>query len=175
MRRKLWFTLAVVLQIIVLVVMIGMKWSTLAYGTKILLKTKPVDPWDLFRGDYVVLNYDLSDLNLKTIPADISDFKNNETVYVVLKQQGRYWVADSVSHTRPSGGTLAIKGVVIYYNSGDKVLNLQYGIESYFVPQDQGRTIEKERSSLEAEVSVDSSGNSALVGLFIQGKEVKFQ
>ena len=175
MRRKLWFTLAVVLQIIILVVMIGMKWSTLAYGTKILLKTKPVDPWDLFRGDYVVLNYDISDLDLKTVSADGENFKTNETVYVTLKKHGNYWTVQSVSHQKPGGGVLAVKGVVSYYSPYDKMLNLKYGIESYFVPQYQGSKIEKGRSSLEAEVSVDKWGNAALARLFIQGREVTFQ
>ncbi|PKM47314.1 MAG: hypothetical protein CVV03_04110 [Firmicutes bacterium HGW-Firmicutes-8] len=175
MRRRLWFTLAVVLQIIILVVMIGMKWSTLTYGTKILLKTKPVDPWDFFRGDYVVLNYEISDLDLKKVPADNNDFKRNETVYVMLKQEGRYWAARSVSHKPPADESLAIKGVVIYYSDYEKILHLKYGIESYFVPQHQGRTIENARAALEAEVSVDRRGNSALARLFIEGREVKFQ
>lgn len=44
MGRKLWFILAVTLQIGVLLFMMGMKSYTLAYGAKVLLKTKPVDP-----------------------------------------------------------------------------------------------------------------------------------
>ncbi len=172
MRRRLWFTLAVGLQVVFLALMIGMKWSTLAFGTKILLKTQPVDPWDLFRGDYVTLNYDISELDLNALPADKKDFKRNETVYVVLKQQDKYWEPSAVSHGKPPDGSLFIRGTVMY--SYDARLRVNYGIESYFVPQHEGRVIERSPVLPEVEVSVDKRGNSALSRLFIDGKEVEF-
>ena len=49
---------------------IGYKEYTLSQGQKILLKTIPLDPRDLFRGDYVVLNYEISQLNLDSIKHD---------------------------------------------------------------------------------------------------------
>ena len=88
MQRKYWFLLVVALQIVFLVAMIGMQWSTLTYGTKIILKTQPVDPWDLFRGDYVILNYEISSLDLKTIAtAGTKEFKPGDTVYVSLEKK----------------------------------------------------------------------------------------
>ncbi len=173
MRRRVWFILAVGLQVTFLVIMIGMKWSTLAFGTKIMLKTRPVDPWDLFRGDYVTLNYDISELDLNTVPADRKDFKRNETVYVVLKQQDKYWEPSAVSHQKPPDGSLFIRGTVMY--GYDNRLRVNYGIESYYVPQHKGRDIERSRVLPEVEVSVDRRGNSALSRLFIDGKEVKFE
>jgi len=56
-----------------------------------------------------------------------------------------------------------------------ELLILDYGIESFFVPQHQGKEIEQERRSLEVEASVDRWGNSALVRLLIDGQEVEFQ
>jgi uncharacterized membrane-anchored protein len=175
MKRSHWFVLAVALQIVVLFIMMGAKGYTLAYGTKILLKTQPVDPWDLFRGDYVTLNYEISELNLNTVFSDSSKYNRNDTVYVVLEPQGRYWVARSVSNRRPGDGSLYIKGTVRYYYDFDKRLHVIYGIESYFVPQHQGRPIENTRKPLDVEVSVDSRGNSALSRLFMDGQEIKFQ
>ncbi len=174
MKRKLWFGLAVALQIVVLLVMIGSRWAILAYGEKILLKTAPVDPWDLFRGDYVVLRYEISELDLKTISSDSENYKRNETVYVALAQEGPYRVARSVSKNRPAG-TLFIRGRVQWHNTWDRRLSLTYGIESYFVPQHQGLEIESQLTTLDAEVSVDRRGNASLSRLFIKGQEVKFR
>ena len=175
MRRKLLFTLAVTLQIAVLLVMMGMKSYTLAYGAKILLKTEPVDPWDLFRGDYVTLNYEISRLDLKSVAAGGERFKRNDTVYVTLKQQGKYWTATAISHRRPENSSLAMKGTVMYETGPDNTIAVNYGIDSYYVPQYEGRDIERNRKSLDVEVSVDRWGNSALARLFFEGKEVRFK
>lgn len=176
MRRKIWFVAAVALQIVILLVMIGMKWSTLTYGTKIMLKTLPVDPWDPLRGDYVILNYEISQLDLKKLPADSKKYNSNETVYVGLTQKGRYWEAGSVSHLRPQNGTLAIKGTVGWYDEYGNKLFVNYGIDSYYVPQHQGKDLERRSGAgLEAEVSVDKRGDSALSKIFYNGKELKFQ
>jgi len=187
MRHRKKFVFAVALQIAILLVMMGMKWSTAAFGTKILLKTAPVDPWDMFRGDYVILSYEISELDLSKVPVDKNDFHQNETVYVQLKKQGKYWTAASISHRRPDAGSLAIKGKVRLYmepqdtrklegsRENKELLILDYGIESFFVPQHQGKEIEQERRSLEVEASVDRWGNSALVRLLIDGQEVEFQ
>lgn len=187
MRHRKKFVFAVALQIAILLVMMGMKWSTAAFGTKILLKTAPVDPWDMFRGDYVILSYEISELDLSQVPVDKKDFNPNETVYVQLEKQGKYWTAASVSHRRPDDGSLAIKGKVRLLMERQDNQNLQgsrenrellilnYGIESFFVPQHRGKEIEQERQSMEVEASVDRWGNSALVRLFINGQEVKFQ
>lgn len=172
MKRRLWFTLAVCLQIAVLLFMIGAKWSTLTYGTKVLLKTRPVDPWDLFRGDYVTLYYEISELDLNKISSEKEEYKTNETVYVTLEQKGKYWVAHSVSSTRPRQ-RLAIKGRVKYFYEKNLVVN--YGIESYFVPQHQGKEVEADMMSLDVEVSVDKRGNAALSRLFFKGQEVIFR
>lgn len=176
MRRRIWFAAAVALQIVVLLVMIGMKWSTLTYGTKIMLKTLPVDPWDPLRGDYVILNYEISELDLKKISSDGKKYDSNETVYVSLSQKGRYWEAASVSHLPPKDGSLAIKGTVGWYDEYGKKLFVKYGIDSYYVPQHQGKDIEqKSGAGLEAEVSIDKRGDSALSKIFYNGKELKFQ
>lgn len=174
MQRKYWFILVVTLQIVFLVAMIGMKWSTLAYGTKILLKTQPVDPWDLFRGDYVILNYEIASLDLKTISTiGTKKFMPGDTIFVSLEKTGRYWTARAVTPNKPDG--LAIKGTVQYYDEYGKILNVNYGIDSYYVPQHQGKELERDLVNLDVEVSVDKKGNSALAKLFYKGKEVKFE
>ena len=45
-------------------------------------KTRPVDPRDLFRGDYVILNYEISNVNLEDVPSDIGNPYKGQSVFV---------------------------------------------------------------------------------------------
>lgn len=174
MSRRSWFARAVALQIVVLLVMVGGKLYTVTCGTRVMLKTLPVDPWDLFRGDYMILNYEISRLDLNTL-ASTGELRRNDTVYVTLEKEDKYWVPRSVSRTRPGGGALAIRGRVVHFSEYERSLLVDYGIESYFVPQHQGRDIEGRRDSLDAEVSIDGRGNAALARLILDDQEVLFR
>jgi uncharacterized membrane-anchored protein len=48
------------LQLVILVGMIAVRAIPLVTGQIVLVKVQPVDPRDLFRGDYVILSYDFS-------------------------------------------------------------------------------------------------------------------
>ena len=76
--------------IIALVVLIGIAGSFMLYlsfpllmGKTVILKTQPVDPFDFFRGQYLIINYEISGVNLSEV------FKEGDTVYVSLKEIGR--------------------------------------------------------------------------------------
>ena len=60
MRRALLLVAA--LWLAILGGMVAINEHTLRTGREIVLKTVPVDPRDLFRGDYVTLRYDISRL-----------------------------------------------------------------------------------------------------------------
>src|SRR5690606_26923443 len=64
-RRTLWLGIALValLQAGALLWMIWDRASLLANGREIVLDVVPVDPRSLFRGDYVILGYDISRFN----------------------------------------------------------------------------------------------------------------
>ena len=65
-RRNLWIAIAVVAlgQAAVLGWMIWDRASLLANGREVVLEVIPVDPRSLFRGDYVILGYDISRFDL---------------------------------------------------------------------------------------------------------------
>jgi len=101
MRWK--FILLVLLQVALLVGMIAYRQYWVATGERILLRTAPVDPRDIFRGDYVSLRYDISALDLDGLGVKGS-FKPNETVYIILeKNQEGVFGAVSVSRGLPTG------------------------------------------------------------------------
>ena len=56
-----------IVQTAILGYMIEGRASILRSGTEVLLKTAPVDPRDLLRGDYVILTYDISTISTTSI------------------------------------------------------------------------------------------------------------
>lgn len=162
--------------------------SILRSGTEVRLKTAPVDPRDLFRGDYVVLSYDISTIGAAAAASD-RPFLRGEPVHVRLAPgaDGFAQVA-GVSRERPGGvapeiviaGRVRVPGTCVR-DAGDRPdcargsngLRIAYGIESYFVPQGTGRAIETtDRGRIEVVAAVDASGQAAIKRLLIDGKVV---
>ena len=64
----------VALQLVFILGLVAYKEVTLRFGTEVMLQTVPVDPRDLFRGDYVTLRYGISTLERSRIwfPYDVA-------------------------------------------------------------------------------------------------------
>ncbi len=120
-------------------------WASLpTTGEQVLLRTAPVDPPDLFRGDYVDMRYDITEVdNFRSIRGPARD---GQTVYLYLAERGdwdadrdeRFWVVDSWSTQREpeQERTYAcIKGSVM--SVGDRTMRVQFGIEQYFIQKDE--------------------------------------
>ncbi|HII79780.1 MAG TPA: hypothetical protein HA261_05165 [Methanosarcina sp.] len=190
MNQKKIFYLTVVFWLLIFSGFILYKEYTLRTGTEVLLKTEPVDPRDLFRGDYVTLNYEISTLNLGEIPAEDPYFEYNDRIYLALEIENGYGVPKKI-YKNPPDDELYIKGTVkelIYDWEEDKEgliaeeprikeLRIEYGIESYFVPEGRGREIESQqwtgREGVDVKVVVDKFGNAVIKSLLIDGKEVE--
>ena len=172
MEKKILFLLVGIFWLVIIFGFIGFKEFTLRSGQEVLLKTRPVDPRDLFRGDYVVLNYEISSLDLSNVYSDYKEFKINDNVYAALKIENGYGSVAGVYRNAPYG--LYIKGKIIY-SSGSRLI-VEYGIESYFVPEGKGRDVEQYRGkNLDVKVSVDKFGNAVIKSLVVEGKELSFK
>jgi len=244
MRTK--YILLVALQALLLVGMIGMREVWIAKGRKVLLKTVPVDPRDIFRGDYARLRYDISSLDLDSLGCKES-FGSGSKVFVSLKKNEKgVFEPSAVSSKMPVGGifiagkskygqrtnskwevslkaedgtvrtfhpqwfygmtkgdsavfcidnqgnvqnsmkesaeypqkcygdgVVAVKGAIEdVVETKYQILDVEYGIESYFVEEGAGRVIETAPRSKEVtvEVSLNKKGQGLITGLFIDGK-----
>lgn len=173
MSKKIIFTLILVLWVILLFGFIAYKEYTLKTGEKILLKTRPIDPRDLFRGDYIVLTYEISSLNIDILENKDLNVSKGDTVYIGLKKEGKYWTSQNIHKNRPTGLSIRgkIKNIREHISFG-KILDIEYGIESFFVPEGEGRELERYRNSqnLDVEVSIDKFGNAVIKNLYIDDK-----
>ncbi len=167
MQKKTFFVLILILWIVILGTFIAYKQFTLTTGKKILLKTVPVDPRDIFRGDYIALRYEISTIDLDKIASDYKNFQEDDSIFITLKRSEKYWDVQSISKIKPEtkSDEIFIKGVV--KRNYNDILSIEYGIESYFVPEGKGKDIERRVRDISIEISVDNFGNAVIDRIFI--------
>lgn len=175
--RNVAFIVIVILQIAVLCVMIVKRVHLLDTGVKVLLKCEPIDPRSLINGDYVFLNYQISSLTKDLYTGmNLKNLKSNDTVYVAIDKpaNGKYWVAKSFSsdfETLNKEYPVVMSGTI---KDTYLAFRIHYGVENYFVPQNQGLQIEQKMGDVSVEVSVSDTGENAISRLFINDREVTF-
>lgn len=148
MTKKKTFLLAVAIPLLILLAMTIKPQATVLFGQEIVLETKAYDPTDLFRGDYVAINFAISDVPKSMVPLSI-DKINSKNLYVSLKQEGKYYVVDQVSETKPKQGVyLKGKFQEIYnqFNEADK-FRVDYSLDKYFVEQGSGVDLQQDSYS----------------------------
>jgi uncharacterized membrane-anchored protein len=183
-RRNLWLAIAAVAlgQAAVLGWMIWDRTSLLANGREVVLDVIPVDPRSLFRGDYVILGYDISRFKL---PPGTPPPERNDPFYITLRKgEGDAWQAVAGSKEKPAQvrpDEVVIEGRVEYTtHPGTEqpqepvVVSLHYGIESFFVPEGAGRELEQMvgDKKISALIAVGPGGQAAIKGLISEGKRI---
>jgi len=169
MKTTILFTVAL-LQVGVLAWMAGEREWIGHYGKTVYLRTAPVDPRDVMRGDYVRLNYELSNVPRKLCrgklaEADFSQLPADSVVYAALSPDENGVAAlESVSLDRPTASWF-IRGRT---ERSGPMLQVRYGIEAFFTEQgkgaalEQGRTIGDFRVPLEMKVALSRGGLGVL-------------
>jgi len=165
-------------QLLVLVVMIGILAAPLAFGETVLLRVVPVDPRDLFRGDYVRLGYEISRVPAGGIEGLVETRgyaghhrgkAAEQTVYVSLEPEadGRHYRAAKASTNRPPSGKYMRGKYKPDWQPGGQMV---FGIESFYVPEGTGGAyVEAQRHRrLWAEVALAPWGQATLRGLRIE-------
>jgi uncharacterized membrane-anchored protein len=156
--------------IIGLVVLLGIAGSFILYlswplitGKTVILATHPVDPFDILMGQYININYDISN-----IPA-IENAKDGNEVYVVITEdKDNLWKYQEALLTIPQDQTF-IRGKIksIY---GDQ-MRIEYGIEQYFFERNAQLPI----SNLTVEIKISNFGQARISKLLHNGKPAEIE
>lgn len=185
--RRLWIAAIVVaaLQTAVLGYMVGERAWGLRSGVEILLKTAPVDPRDLLRGDYVTLNYDISRVPFSTMVEGPPKMSRSAAILSVRlkRQDDGYWgiVESSFGKLDQKPDTVVLKSLPVEYvfygdatDPQQAIVGVTYGIERYYVPEGQGRDIESARNADRVAIAarVSSDGVAHIRSLLLDGKSV---
>lgn len=178
MATTLRILIVVALQTALLAYMIVDRQTMLNSSRVVTLKVVPVDPRDIFRGDYVILSYDISRLDPTKIEGD-DKFDYGEKVLVTLIQSGDTWTATAIARGKPVlvQGGVVIGGTVQTFDVNEAgqttSVSVTYGIESYFVPEGTGHAIETEarQGNLSADIAIDNQGRAAIKAMRRNGQQ----
>ncbi|MCM3081483.1 GDYXXLXY domain-containing protein [Brevibacillus invocatus] len=149
----------IVLQLAILGYQVWSSETILAEGTLVKLELQPVDPRSLLQGDYVRLSYTISNLGEH-------DVAHGEKIRVVLRKQqddlygfSGYYELNGVwnKEYQAMPEDVVINGTTLGRE------RVEYGIESYFVPEGTG--LEVERNARFAFVKVGKKGDAILESL----------
>jgi len=176
---KLLVALAVVAQLAVLAWMAGEREWIFRTGQVVYLRTAPIDPRDLFRGDFVRLQYEINSLRAEQVDPVLAkaprERGRHEVVYTNLHPAGEgLYDAAGTGITRPADepfirGRTEDSWRLGWRGAGH--LFVKYGIEQLFVEQGSGKDIEARlgrrdglQIPMEVEVALSPSGTAVIRG-----------
>ena len=145
--RRIALLAIVCVQLALPLTLAGLAAADLAFGQEIKLKAQPIDPLDVFRGNYVVLRYEISNLPV------LGEVRRGETVCARLDESNGVWRASYADPGHPSG-TVICGRARDDASPGDSV-GIEYGIETYYASAERAREIESSIASGQLYVIVD--------------------
>jgi len=156
-RRRIALLAVVLVQLAIPLALAAAAAADLAFGREIRLRAQPVDPLDVFRGNYVVLRYDISEVSVGF------QVRRNETVCVRLTEQNDVWTGDFGLPESDAGDSAICGRARSDAAAGDQV-GVEYGIETYYASAERAREIEQSmsRGTLFAVIDLDDDGSARI-------------
>lgn len=169
-RRGFKYLFSFIVMTLIIISMAIQPMITNLLGEEVLIKTKAYDPRDIFRGDYIRLNYEINEIDISKLDKEILDRIDednhyidigNESVYVLLSKSDNYYEVDRVTLTMPKEG-IYIEGrysYPIWRDNGTKEaeikrningIRVDYALDKYYVPENTGKELEEKVRNGEA-------------------------
>jgi uncharacterized membrane-anchored protein len=146
--------------------------ALLRHGFEVVLETGAIDPRDLFRGHYAILNLEISRIPRDSVTLD-PDLQPGAPVYVTLTEgNDGYWRAAGLFATPPAEAAPIIRGIFDYASGPDVILSFPF--DRYFAPETRALELEAltRADRMGVILALDSAGNGAIKGLMIDGTRV---
>lgn len=169
-ERKHLFLLAGVPWLIIVGMIVG-AYLPIFRGEKYLLPVKPRDPRDFFRGNYVDLQYDFSNLRAGSTKIDLdtaATYRFGDTLYLDLEKKENVLTAVALVNQADKVKNIRLKVHPRWEFTGkSEYFDVVAGLESFFAPKKEAEDWEKplREGRVFAEVAIDRSGNARLVRL----------
>ena len=156
MTRKQRYVISVLIPVVILLGMTVLPIKTLLFGKEVLLETRPLDPRDLFRGDYVTLRYAIEEIDIDKVEPDLVqkftsfNYPYNQSLYVELIEKNGVFVVKAVTEKRPSSPSVYLEarhGYITNLTPSDtgesSKLMVTYAFDRYFVEENTGMALEE--------------------------------
>jgi uncharacterized membrane-anchored protein len=148
-KRAKQLVLACSLPVLILLGMCFTPVYTMLNGEEMILQTKPLDPSDLFRGDYVTLQYEAEEVPIslvdKAVITRLQKIGGQFDVYVLMEKKSGVHTPMKVTLEKPDKG-LYLKGTINYTdkdNQGQETAFLEYNLDNYYLEDNTGTEWEK--------------------------------
>ncbi len=173
--------IAALLQTGVMLAGVVQRISILRNGSEVVLRSLPVDPRDLMRGDYVTLGYEVSRLPVKMISGEPPRKSGLNYLYVVLgKQADSRWKPLRAQFIMPDAlqeNEIVLRGEIeapIQAYDEQSSISVVYGIERYYVPEGEGLELEQAQMKGDVDIvlSVNEKGVAAIRSVLVDGKQL---
>lgn len=166
-----------IIPLLILIAFASTYFVAYSTGESLYLKTVPYDPTDLFRGDYVQLQYEIESVDIGIVDPELytgtkeSEFEyynvNERDVYIWYDNSSGYIEAERVSADKPPHRNY-IKAELMYVANDfrqqpefeDEAEELSYqafldiGLDRFYLQQGTGRALEE--MSLRGELVVEA-------------------
>lgn len=169
----LLFVLLAVVQIAIPASMILRREETLDQGTVYRFQTKPVDPYDAFRGRYVRLGFEVDTVS----KPESETFAPGQKVYAVLGRNSLgFATIESLELERPEGDYVEVR---VRYTTADKVF-IELPFDRYYMEEESAPEAERAYLSHTRERAPNSyvavrikDGLAVLEELYIDGLPIR--
>ncbi len=192
-RKKI---IVLIIPLIILIAFASAYFAAYSTGKSLYLKTVPYDPTDLFRGDYVTLQYEIEDLDISFLDKDLysvtkeSEYEYynvlNNNVYIWYEDAKGYVEAVKVSSKKPSDNKY-IEAELMYIaedfvpqeNPETKPVVYNYkafldiGLDRFYLQQGTGKTLEDMSRKGELIVEVKKLWNVYIIKGIFPAEELK--
>ncbi|MBA3348481.1 MAG: GDYXXLXY domain-containing protein [Actinobacteria bacterium] len=148
-NRRLALLAIVCVQLALPLGLAGLAAADLAFGEEIRLRAQPVDPLDIFRGNYVVLRYDISSLQV------VREVRRGGQLCADLFQSSADTYSARFAYPDPPPEGKTICGRARSDARGGESVGIEYGIETYYASADRAREIESSIGSGQAYAVLD--------------------
>lgn len=135
--------LVILILVVLLFLQLVPSGMTVWLGEDAVLKTRLYDPRDVFRGDYVALDFEQEQVDRSRVELsqDELDELRGEYVYALLTEGDDVFEVSKVVAKRPQEG-LYLRCRLDYVNKMDRTVNLRFDVERYYVQENTGKPIE---------------------------------
>ncbi|MFD1017803.1 GDYXXLXY domain-containing protein [Thalassobacillus hwangdonensis] len=165
--KRIAFYVIVAAQALFLIGMSAAYYAIDAVGESIKLRTEPIDPRDLFYGDYVTLNYEIEQIPIEKWNVE-KEASYGDMIHVLLerREDGIYEVVEASNRMYdPGDNQVAVQAKYEWSSEVEKIHRVSYGINRYYVEENTGRELEEQAGEMIVEVAIAPWGQKKIVSI----------
>lgn len=151
--------------------------TVLREGRDFRFRTQPIDPYDPFRGKYIVLNFQQT---MVEVP-EVKEWTNGESIFLQVREDSiGFAQVFAPSKERPIGTDDYFEAEVEYALGGDKSIRVKFPFDRYYMEESKAGAAERiyfemarDRTKEVYALVTVFQGEARLKNVYIDGESIK--